>query len=751
MRRHLLVLGALAIPAGAQANDGASEPQIVVLAPGGAIDADEAAQIGRDAIAGGTSPDLAGALARDVPGVSLSEAQGNAWQAGIGWRGYSVSALQGTEQGMAVYLDGVRFNQPFGDTLALDLLPEAALEGAELREASPVYGRNALGGAILLATANGRETTGGEAELRGDSFGGYGGSLTLGGKRALLVVEAIRDAGWRDDSPSRLYRLFGSAGVEGAGWSLDAKLVAADTRLHGNGVAPVELLDADYAAVFTRPDITDSRYWRLTLLPRIDIGESGRIEGAVHFQHLRRDSENGDLADFGACDADAAVLCLGDDDEGFADPLRDPAGTAVAADPGIDDYAVRNLGHERTRGGGASAQYLDERETARGMRRLSFGFAWESYRTRFDADSELAYLTEGREVIGLGIPIAADSGAITPVSVTAHLRDFALFASAEIPLTPQLSVEAGLRWSVNRVQLEDHLGTALNGDHRFRDLAPSLEVDFRPAEGWALNTGVAETSRNPTPAELSCADPEAPCALANFFVADPPLDPVKARNWHAGLSREAGPVTFQLSAWRSDSRNDIRHIASGVRGRAYFANLGRSRRQGIELSGEWRTGAWRIGADYGFTDARFRSDFTISSPANPAADEDGLVSVAAGDRLPGIPAHTANLRLGYDRDGWGVEGALRYRSGQFLIGDEGNDQPRTPGYAVFDLRGHVALAKGVRLVWEVRNLFDRRYATFGTFAEIDEIDLAEAPGASDPRAYAPGMPRRFSLAVRAAF
>ncbi|GFE77453.1 hypothetical protein [Novosphingobium sp. TCA1] len=42
----------------------------------------------------------------------------------------------------------------------------------------------------------------------------------------------------------------------------------------------------------------------------------------------------------------------------------------------------------------------------------------------------------------------------------------------------------------------------------------------------------------------------------------------------------------------------------------------------------------------------------------------------------------------------------------------------------------------------VRNLYDRDYATFGTFSEFDEVDLAEAPDASNQRAHSSGSPRR---------
>lgn len=744
MRRFVLLCTALVpVPAAAQ-----EAGQIIVTAPGGSVDADEVQAADRDAIARGPRTDLAAALASEIPGVSISEAQGNPWAAAITWRGYSAGALQGTEQGMAVYLDGVRFNQPFGDTLTLDLVPEAALMRAELREPNPVYGRNALGGAVLLQTAMGFDLPGGRVSLSVDGFGGYGGSASYGTRNVLVSVEALHDEGWRDFSPSDLLRGFLWAGHHGVDWGIDATLIGADTSLTGNGVAPVELLAADYRAIFTRPDTSDARFGRATLAPYIEVGGEGRLTVTAHYQALRRISANGDLADFEECEGD--FLCVGDDYE--LDPLLDnDSGARVRTVEGIEDYAVFNRGRERTHGGGLGLQYNTEHETKNGQRRFAIGAEWSRYRTNFEALSELGELLEDRSVVGLGTDLVSQDGGITPVSVTTNLREISIYASAEIPLTQWLSVEGGARWSDSRVELVDRIGSALNGTHRFRRLSPAIELDVEATDTLDLSVGFAETSRNPTPAELSCADPEAPCALANFFVADPPLRQVVAKNWHAEAKWEEGPLSAHAALWRSDSSDDIRHIASDIRGRAYFANIGNSRRQGVELTAQWSHGPWSASTDYVFTDASFRSAFTISAPGNSSAGEDGEISVVRGDRLPGIPRHAINTRLGYDKGRWALQAQARWRSGQVLFGDEGNDNAPTPGYLVVDFSGEFALTQGIAISAQVANLFDRHYATFGTFAEIDEITLAEVPDASDPRAYAPGIPRRISIGLKARF
>ncbi|MFM6829466.1 MAG: TonB-dependent receptor [Novosphingobium sp.] len=727
--------------------------EIVVTAPGGAIDMDEARNLDAAAVDASGRPDLARALERSVPGLTLAEASGNAWQAAITWRGFSVSALQGAEQGMAVYLDGVRFNQPFGDVVLLDLLPDAALVSAQVNEANPVLGRNALAGSLLLQTGDGTSLPGLRASFDIDTEGSKGGTVSLGladDSGDLLLLADVRDEpGWRVASPSRLYRGFAKGRHKGDGWGLEFSVLGASTQLTGNGVAPVELLDADWHAVFTRPDTTETRFIRLVAAPYIEAGENGRVELRGYLQDMTRRSANGDLADFGACDDDAAFLCVGDEDEGYTDPLF--SGVSRVASDDDDEPAVFNRGEEQTRAWGATLQWLDERETAKGPRRIALGVSWERAATRFGAMSELGRLEADRSVTALHLPLVSAGGAITPVDVGTRLTDHALFASAELPLTRALSVEAGARYSHNHVELDDRIGTALDGRHRFEALNPSVEFDYALGGAVHATGGFSLTSRNPTPAELSCADPQAPCTLANFFIADPPLKQVKARNWNAGISGEGSHFGWRLNAWRADTRDDIRMIASQFRGRAYFANLGHTRRQGVEASADWRRGHFRVSASYAFTDARFRDGFVMSSPQNPAADEDGVIAVAAGDQLPGVPRHAVNLRLAREAADWSLGLAMRARSGQFLFGDEGNDNARTGAYAVFDLDGRVRLSERFELVAQLRNLLDRRYGTFGTFAEVDDIYLAEAPGAENPRALAPGAPRRLTVSLRARF
>ncbi|MBN9505816.1 MAG: TonB-dependent receptor [Altererythrobacter sp.] len=766
------LLASVAMPSvvAAQDADSASRQTIVVTAPGAGIDLDDAITLDRQAVWRDGGPDLLPALGRQA-GITLQDAQNNPWQPNLVYRGFAASPLQGQAQGLAVYLDGARFNQPFGDTVSFDLIPDAALRSVALLDASPVYGLNALGGALVLESANGHSDPGLDASA---ALGAYGqreaavsGGGAMGAFSYFVAGQYRRETGWRDHSPSELGNVYADIGWDGAQAGVHAKFIGADTDLTGNGVAPVELLAARRQSVFTWPDNTRNHYGRISVHPWVSLGGGTRLEAVLYRQRLRTRNINGDAADIEACDEHEGFLCLeeigGDDDdagEGEEEQfLTDAAGNGIPDTLGGEGYGVLNRGQTHTRSTGIQAQLIDERVLLGGRNRLAFGFSHDHSATDFATSTELGELTEERGVEGLSPIIVQESGAIAPVGLKARTDHWGLFLADSLPLTSRLTAELALRYNHARIELEDQIGTALNGRHRFERVNPGVELDWAATPGMTLRAGYAETNRAPTPAELSCADEDAPCSLTNFFVADPPLRQVVARNYELGALGDADLSGWRLrwlaSAYRADINDDIQYSPSAIRGRAYFRNVGDTRRQGIELSAEARRGALRLAASYAYTDATYRSPLAVSSPAHPQAGEDGTIEVARGDRLPGIPRHSAVLSADYAGTlargrRFTLGGDVVARSSQYLVGDEANLEKPVPGYALVNLRGSIELVRGLSLFGALTNAFDRKFATFGTFSEVDEIDLEEAPGASNPRAYGPGQPRRWTLGLRAA-
>ena len=83
----------------------------------------------------------------------------------------AASPLQGTPQGLAVYMNGIRINEAFGDTVNWDFIPTMAVGRADVWTNNPAFGLNALGGAISFQMKDGFTYQGFEFDASGGSYG----------------------------------------------------------------------------------------------------------------------------------------------------------------------------------------------------------------------------------------------------------------------------------------------------------------------------------------------------------------------------------------------------------------------------------------------------------------------------------------------------------------------------------------------------------------------------------------------------
>ncbi|MDB5449851.1 MAG: putative tonB-dependent receptor yncD precursor [Phenylobacterium sp.] len=700
------------------------------------------------------------ALERHAPGVALSDAQANPYQSNLVYRGFEASPLQGSAQGVAVYVDGVRFNQPFGDTVNWDLIPEAAIRSLTLEGSNPVFGLNALGGSLSVRLRDGFTDPGGSATLSAGSFGARNAEVAYGradGGLGLYVAAAARDEdGWRDFSPSRVRQVYADLGLRRGPAEMHAGLIAADNDLNGNGPAPVELLAADRSAVFTHPDETRNHFALLRLSGDVQASPDLTLQGRAYVGRLRQETRNGDATDAAACAADEALLCLQSDGPVLTDAAGAPIGDVLHGGP----YAQLNSTDTRTTNTGAAVQLVWSRPLLGRANSLMAGASVDLGWTAFSAQSLLGALTADRGFGGIGsfnggMLIDQPGGPIVPVALGARTRYAGLYASEVWQASPRLALTLSGRLNRAEIRLSDHRGTALDGDHSFTRFNPAAGLTYRLGGGVSGYLSYAEANRAPTPAELSCASPHAPCSLTNFFVADPALKQVRAQTVEAGLrgrhSAHGLTASWSLGVFRTATADDISLVASEVRGRGYFQNVGRTRRQGVEAQGQFERGAFSAYASYALTDATFRSPLVLNSPDNPAADAAGQIFVRPGDALPGVARQRLKLGLSYAPQPWRLALDVTAASGQTLFGDEANLQPRVPGYVVANLSAGWRLTPALEMFLAVRNLTDARYATFGTFAQTEQVALAEAPGAANPRSLSPAAPRSVLIGLRLTF
>ncbi|HEX2889341.1 TonB-dependent receptor [Vineibacter terrae] len=719
-------------------------------------------------ITGGV-PNLLDALDARVGGISLNQAQNNPFQPNLLFRGFEASPLAGNAQGLAVYVNGVRFNQPFGDTVNWDLIPSMAIDRVEIQGSNPVYGLNALGGAVAVQLKNGFTYQGAEYEVMGGSFGRVTGAFQMGkqfdGFAIYVAGSGLHESGWRDFSPSTLRQFYGDLGWRGSKGQVNLSVLAANNSLVGNGTAPVELLAADRNSVFTHPDKTKNKYLRVSLAGRYEINDEISLDANAYYSRFSHRTKNGDASEAEACEDDQSQLCLEED----GPRLRDRSGNVIPnylvspflSIPAFADrfdeggpYAQLNRTNTNTEGFGAALQLTHQGQLFGRSNRFIVGASYDGGRTRFKASSELGGLTLDRGVAGSGLIISQPDGSVTPVSVRASNDYFGIYMSDVLDVTDALSLTLGGRFNVAKIQLRDQIGTSLNGNHTFTRFNPAAGVTYKVTPGISVYAGYAEASRAPTPAELSCADPAAPCSLTNFFVGDPPLKQVVARTMEAGVRGQfkvldTARVTWNLGLFRTNTDDDIMFVSSPIVGRAFFQNVGATRRQGLEAGAEIRGKRWAAFVDYAFTDATFRKALTMNSPENPAADDDGTIQVRRGDRLPGVPAHT--LKFGGAvgvTEAWKVGMTGQFASGRYLVGDEANLNRKTGSYVVVGLNTSYDITPNIQVFGLITNLFNAKYATFGTFSPTSSVPMTEAPNATDPRSLSPGMPRAFYAGLR---
>ena len=705
-----------------------------------------------DDIARRASQNIVDVLLQRVPSVSINSETGNDFEPDLQFRGFVATPLSGVPEGLAVYQNGVRINEAFGDNVRWDFIPTMAIDRLEVITDNPVFGMNALGGAIDMRMKDGFGYHGFEADLGGGAFGRVQGStqwgVRSGGASAYLAVEAAHDEGWRDASPSTIRRLYADLGYRAGRGEAHLTLSAADNAFGAAGATPIQLLQRNDGAAFTTPQSDWNRMAMASLQGKFEATGALTLEGVLYVRRLVQRHVDGNGTDAQACSADASLLCFNDgvSPANGVDgrPLANPFGPGDT--PGeIDTNGARTTGY----GGGAQA--TSTRRVFGLANNLILGASLDLARTAFRADAELGTMGPDFVVRGEGVYLGASGDPIShgPVRLIARNTYVGGYALDTLELAPALSITAGGRLNSAAVDLDDRLGGALTGRSHYARFNPVLGGTIKLGPTLTAYAGYSEANRAPTPLELGCADPRRPCVIDSFLVSDPPLKQVVSRTVEAGvrgvlpLGGGSG-VEWRLGLYRTDDADDILNIPSPLNnGFGYFANVGGTRRQGLDVSLSRKGRRWSAYASYAYVDATYRNALILAAPGgDPFADSAGNIAVAPGDHISSIPRSRLKLGLDYDlTDRWTLGGDLLYVSSQYYGGDESNQNPKLPGHSTVDLRTSYRLTRTLQLYGLVENLFNRRYDGYGAF--FDTSRYAGAPGRADltdPRTATPGKP-----------
>ncbi len=633
------------------------------------------------------------------PGFTIYDDVGSPYKLNLSTRGFFASPVVGLPQGVSVFLDGVRQNEPDAAQVNFDLLPMQYIRRIELLSGTAsLTGRNSLGGAINLVTARGSGPLGGELELEGGSFGTANGNgslsgVTRGGLDYYVGAGYNREDGWRQGTGAHQYNGFVNVGKLTSNWGVSLQGFGANSFARTAGSLPESIFDVNPDSNLTTGDYENLNLLQLALSGYKQLG-NGRGSGRLYFRRSTAERFN---------------VNQQDDPDAFGQSRNSTLGWGL-------DYRWATLLGQAILG-------------------LRVGADGTVNRTRVELFSDSAKFggTRSRSTF-----------------VESPLWDAAGFAIADLTFG-RLVISAGGRFDYLRVPFHNRLDPAGDTTSTFSRINPKGGVSVDLGRGASAYASIGQNFRAPAVIELACADPNRACVLPFSLGDDPPIEPVVATTYEIGGKWPIGPLLVTGSLYRSDVKNDIylfpsENPVTGSTIAGYFGNLTKTRREGVELSA---TATFHRGhtvyVNYALTRATFQTAADIFSVR---AQETGVPNqVQPGDRIPLVPEHQVKFggsaRLPADVE---IGADARYVGSEWLRGDEANQAQPLGGYFVTDAR--VSWQFGA---WQisglVTNLFNRRYANFATY----NINQGNVAGPTLERFLSPGQKVAFRLVVRRRF
>jgi len=732
---------------------------------------------------------LARILDNQLVSVSINDVQNNPFQADLQYRGFTASPLLGLPQGLSVYLNGTRFNEPFGDTVNWDLIPPSALDSVTLVSgANPVFGQNTLGGALILNIKDGFSFPHNKVTVMGGDFSQRGINLESGGNNGewgyYININKYEEDGWRDYSPSDIQQGLANITHKGEDSATRITLAVNENDLIGNGAIPVDLIPHEgRAAIYTRPDQTFTNLRFLNLNHEWNLDDDLVLRLNAYYRENEIETYNGDDSDYEECDvgygetlceedeeaelfedddddAEAATLTTSDDDDDDDDDEEfeeDDAVQFVGFDPlvpleNISDVdpdtldGTANTSFTDQQSFGFSAELAGKAATGSMTHHWVVGLGIDTADISFRSDTEFAVLDNdtaesSRGVTGIGV---FDEG--SRVRLTTDVRHTYAFVSDVIDLNDNWQLALAARYNKSTIDMVDGVEVgegSLNGNHAFNRFNPSATVHYR-TDGYHAYASYSQSSRTPTPAELSCADEDDPCKLPNGFVADPPLDQVRTDTLELGANITLENGLIHAAVYRSESKDDIIFQQAGDRASVgYFVNVDKTRRQGAEFSVLQQWDDLEVSANVSYLQATFESPFVSFSPQNPMGPGR---QVTPGDTIPGQPEWLAGVEVTYPvLDNLYISADVDYASGQYFRGDEANENRKLDGYTLVNLSATYAHSSGITVGLRLENVFDTEFETFGTYGEADEVLEDIYVDIESTEFVGPGQPRTLIL------
>ncbi len=698
-------------------------------------------------------------LQKYVPGIILTDSAGSNFRAQVEYRGFGAGSVTGFPQGLAVYQNGVRINEVFGDVVNWDLIPTNAISSVTIVSGNPVFGLNAIGGGISILMEDGFGFQGVEIDALGGSFGRWQVGTQVGmqsGNYAMYWAgQKIEENGFRDFSPADVSRMYADLGAKGSYVEAHVNLTWADSSAGVATASPIEILAIDWNRTFTTPQVTDLEVIMPSINASVKATDTLTFAGVGYYRNYKSDVIDGNLLDAEDCAEVAAenglqnpfpagTLCSEEIEDGELEALQGRGGILVNEDGvGEEPFGVIDNINQKAESWGGSVQGVERAEVFGHDNQFLLGTSYDRGWVRYGTASEIGTIGKRYVVTGSGIFLVAPDD-FAPRDVDVDTEYWGIYFSDTLNLTDRLAVTVGGRFNNAQINLVDLSGNFpdITSDHSFSRFNPNAGATYEWVPGLTMYGGYSEANRAPTPAELACADPENPCPIESFLTDDPPLEQVVTDTWEFGFRGDNGgagghTLTWNAGLFRALNSNDILFVSSSTTGRGFFLNAGDTLRQGVEAGVNYSNSLYSVYANYAFVHATFETPNEFSSPNNPAGfpctgdPEATCINVQPGDIIPGIPEH--RFKAGFEywlTPQWKFGADLVSASGQYRLGDESNQVAQVGGYGRVDLHTSYDVTENFQVYGIINNVFDRHYGLFGNL-----FDTEEATEAGEPSGY----------------
>lgn len=674
----------------------------------------------------------------NLTGVNVNDIQGSPYQADVTYRGMRASATLGASQGLSIYMDGVRMNQPFGDVVNWDMFPEAAIDTVTLVPGSnPMYGLNTLGGALAFTTKSGLTTQGNEVVSTFGSFGRIKLDTTHGSKSAngwhrFISITAFDETGWRDHSDGSLQNIFVKVGKTQEDTNWDVSYMFGNSKLVGNGLTPstnygelggssfsstsTGYYEADRASVYTWPDQTINKAHLLSFNLQHVLDANTELATTAYLKYGTQARKGGDVE--------------WDDDNNEADYVINYSSTTEKT-LGLATNLTKIIDQHQLTGGATIERNI-----------MSYGAT----------QAQSCSLSSSREVSGCDSPI--DTAGVSGTTTA-----FGSYLSDTYKLTEKTFATVAGRYNLTTVAntLASYTNGSLTGrkseSFTYRKLNPSLGLTHQLGSQLSVFSNWAQSNRAPTVLELGCADSSNPCSLPTGLQSDPYLSQVVSQTIEAGMRwKNDNDYNLSLSAYRTVNKDDIIFISKTTT-TGYFSNFAKTQYLGLDINANKTWGNWKLNTTYSYLRATYEATADLLG-ANRT------MSITPGMRMAGLPLNKLKVHLDWAAtEKWSLGSSMIATSSLVTQGNEDGNidsgvsgNAKVKGYALFNLNTTYTVQKGFEFFGKINNLFNKRYETYAlmsgnSITTVDNLGTEQTLS----KFVAPGAPRTFMAGLRYKF